>query len=209
MSTSITKIENRLKELEKFTTSPGEDHLSAIFERMIRISKRMEGQDISEDNMSVAEICSVNINWSNNYDFLRVMRYLVQLRREYPTLEKDDRTEFLSKLRTWLASRGPSTCENTILPQSPVSDDDVAVCNELSRIMDIVNEHDEMIESIRHKVRTKEPLTPEEDRRINDVLEAWRQRELDRGDSDVKDTFPEWFNDSKCRAESHESTTEN
>jgi hypothetical protein len=141
---NLNTVDKRLTSLEKSKAEAANISSVAMEEvltRMARIADCLKGHNIDEDHMSIMEICAVNVDWSNPYDCWRVLRHITELRREGPSLEGEDRKEFVSRLKTWLAGRGPSTAENTIFPVNRFDDVDVETANNFSRLAAFADEH--------------------------------------------------------------------
>lgn len=141
---NINTIDQRLTRLEASTcvdTAGRDAAIDRILSKMARTAERLIERDANEENMSIVELCAINIDWSNPWDPFRVLRYMTALRRGYPGLDGDERKEFIDKLNTWLANRGPSTPDNTLLPSSPWNDEDRETANNFSRLVSLANDH--------------------------------------------------------------------
>jgi hypothetical protein len=124
---NINAIDQRLTWLETSTlvdTAGRDIAMDRILSKMARTAERLVEHDVNKEKMSIMELCAIHIDWSNQWDPLRVFRYMTSLRREYPDMDGDERKEFIDKLDTWLANRGPSTQENTVLSFYPWNDEE-------------------------------------------------------------------------------------
>lgn len=134
---TIGNLEKKLTAMEK---KRAKEELSRtgswerIFQKLKQLADRNNGTDLDE-GCSIAELCAVNIDWSNPLDFFRVLRIIVELRKEFGSkhTEHDNREAFRAKLLSRLLSRGESNPQNTRIPQYPPLENDIEVCNELSR----------------------------------------------------------------------------
>lgn len=169
---NLSAIDKRLSTLEGRPTVK-ENVFKSISQRMKKPGQCMKG--LPDNEKAIQEICYGEIDWENELDMWRVLRGLVQVRQANPGLERINLPEFVSNLRDFLNNRGTSTPTNTkiLKPGIPTSDEDVAICNELSVLLSWIHENDEIMDSIRRKSFGKrEPLTAEEQKHIDRVYEG-------------------------------------
>lgn len=133
---------NRLRVLEQKTCNKDHryDYLPKFYNRCKKIAEDLRKQNLPEEDLSTRDLCVLAMDWDNEYDLFRVMRFVVILRKEFGSQfqEHDDTDEFREKLIPMLQARGVSTAENTRMPSDMgriPGGEDRDVMNELSRYL--------------------------------------------------------------------------